>query len=178
MAADFPYHAIIVDNLVGIFKSYCREKKCGVAFSDNIDVHLPDGNLFRPDVSIFCNPSSINIFGKINGVPDLVVEVLSASTMKNDRTKKKDIYERNGVREYWIVDQWKKFVEVYHSVDGKFELDEIYVLYTSEEWEALTDKEREAAQFEIKVSMICLSTCGKCFIGGARSCPSTIDERS
>ena len=152
-ASPFPYHGTIVSRLFRILDSYVFEKQLGVVFPDNIDVNLPDGNVVRPDVSIFCDFSIINQFKKIKGVPDLCVEVLSRSTMKNDRTRKKDIYECNGVKEYWIVDPINKSIEVYHLIDGKYVLDEIYILYSSAEWDDMKDEEKVAAKFEIKVSL-------------------------
>ena len=63
---------------------------------------------------------------------DMVVEVLSPSTRKNDFTIKKDIYEKNGVKEYWIVDQRAKTVDVYILRDGKFNFDESYHKYDAD----------------------------------------------
>jgi Uma2 family endonuclease len=45
-------------------------------------------------------------------VPDLVVEVLSPSTKRIDQEQKKRVYERNGVREYWLVDPVSQSVHV------------------------------------------------------------------
>lgn len=47
-------------------------------------------------------------------VPNLAVEILSSSTAKRDQTEKKDIYARNGVEEYWIVDPRRKVVTIFH----------------------------------------------------------------
>jgi Uma2 family endonuclease len=51
--------------------------------------------------------------GIVEGVPDLVIEILSPSTGKNDRGKKMQAYEFHGVQEYWIVDLANKIIEVY-----------------------------------------------------------------
>jgi Uma2 family endonuclease len=50
-------------------------------------------------------------------VPDLVVEILSPSTARRDRTEKKAIYAANGVREYWLVDPRRRHVVV-HALRG------------------------------------------------------------
>ncbi len=47
------------------------------------------------------------------GAPDLVIEVLSPSTAKRDRGVKFEVYERHGVREYWLIDAEAQFIEVY-----------------------------------------------------------------
>ena len=51
--------------------------------------------------------------GPVWGAPDLVIEVISEGTAKNDRIFKKELYERCGVSEYWIVDPPSKSIEVY-----------------------------------------------------------------
>ena len=55
-----------------------------------------------------------------HGTPDLVVEVLSPSTAVRDRGYKFDLYERHGVREYWLVEPEGRFLEVYVLEDGRF----------------------------------------------------------
>ena len=86
-----------------------------------------------PDVSVVCNPSIVSNGKKILGAPDLIVEVLSESTMKNDLGKKKDVYEKYGVREYWIVNPWIRRVTVYHLINGKFKLNGEYEISDDEE---------------------------------------------
>lgn len=152
-AAAVLNHGTIVNNLFRVFSTYVYERGSGGVFGENTDVYLPDGNLFRPDLSVVCDLSIANRYGNINGAPDLCVEVISRSSRKNDRGKKKDIYARNGVKEYWLVDQTNKSIEVYYLIDGKYDLDEVYDWYSTEEWDALTDEEKAAAKFEIKVSL-------------------------
>ena len=152
-AAPSLTHNTIVTRLLTTFMNYVDEHDCGAVFGDNIDVHLPDGNLFRPDVSIVCDKNILEQRKAIYGVPDLVVEVLSPSTAKRDLTKKKDIYARNGVKEYWIVSPNDRRIEVYHLLDGKFELDGVYYGYSDAMLETLTDDDRAAVQTDIKVSL-------------------------
>ncbi len=54
------------------------------------------------------------------GAPDLVIEILSPSTTSDDRGVKYDLYEKHGVREYWLVDPGAKCIEVYVLKEGKF----------------------------------------------------------
>lgn len=147
-------HGTVIGTLFVDFFLYINTRDINAAvFVDNIDVHLPDGNLFRPDLTVVCNPNIANREGAINGVPDLVVEVLSRSTMKNDIGIKKTVYERNGVKEYWIVDRWAKRVEVYHLIDGKYELDDVYKVYNEDELNNMTEEEKESINYNIKVSI-------------------------
>ena len=48
------------------------------------------------------------------GAPDLIVEILSPSTGKKDLNEKFQLYEKSGVKEYWIVDPGNKYIEVFH----------------------------------------------------------------
>lgn len=124
-------HATVCTNIISEFKQHLRGKKCR-AFCNGVDVFLDEKNRFIPDVMIICNPDIIQEDG-IHGAPDLVVEVLSSTTAKNDRGRKKDAYAKAKVKEYWIVDTWGKYVEVYYNHDGWFVLDNTYFYYTEEE---------------------------------------------
>jgi len=124
-------HATVCTNIASEFRSYLKGKTCR-AFCDGVDVFLDENNRFIPDTMIVCNPDIIKHDG-IHGAPDLVVEVLSKTTAKNDRSKKKYIYAKYGVKEYWIVDTWSKSVEVYYNQDNWFVLDNIYYYLTDEE---------------------------------------------
>ena len=124
-------HALACTNIVSEFGLHLRGKKC-TAFCDGVDVFLDEKNRFVPDVMIVCNPDIIKEDG-IHGAPDLVVEVLSVTTAKNDKGKKKDIYAKAGVKEYWLVDTWNKSVEVYYNKNGWLVLDNIYFYLTEEE---------------------------------------------
>ena len=147
-------HGTIVGKLYFSFMNHILKNNINAAvFSDNTDVYLPDGNLFMPDLTVVCNLDIADREGAIHGVPDMVVEVLSRSTMKNDIGKKKEIYERNGVKEYWIINPWAKSIEVYHLIDGKYDIDYIYQIYSDKDLERLTDKEREDIKYNIKVSI-------------------------
>lgn len=150
-----PYHNNVMGRLYNVICTYLYHKKSGYAFTDSLDVHLPDGNLFRPDLTVVKseNASIINWQKAINGVPDMVVEVLSNSTRKKDLTIKKDIYEKNGVKEYWIIDQRGKTVDVFILRNGKYELDESYFSCTAEEFDSLDEEDKAAYKPEIKVSI-------------------------
>ena len=101
---------------------------------------------------IICDPEKIEDDG-IHGTPDLVVEILSPSTARKDRNEKYFIYEKYGVKEYWIVSPGDKSVEVYLLKDGKFVLDDVYPIYKDYEWDKLTDEEKAEVKFSIKVSL-------------------------
>lgn len=149
------YHNNIMGGIYTLISMYVRQNKLGHVFTNSVDVYLPDGNIFKPDLVVVKkeNAAIINWQGGIHGVPDMVVEVLSRSTRRKDLTIKKDAYESNGVKEYWIVDPYMKSVDVYILQDGKYKLDNSYTKYTAYDWEGLNDEEKSEAKFEIKVSL-------------------------
>ena len=159
MAAS-PYweHVNVTANLIATIGAYARINKLGVAVADNFDVHFPDGSLFRPDFIFVSSENAKKFFSKRNatlhGVPDMVAEIFSRSTMKRDVGIKKDIYERNGVKEYWIIDPWSEYIQVYILRDGKYQLDDVYHNYSDDELSEMTDDERAEVQFEIPVAVL------------------------
>ncbi|MBR1729108.1 MAG: Uma2 family endonuclease [Selenomonadaceae bacterium] len=153
-ARPFPNHITISNKLFCIFYDYIEKNNVKAAAFVECDVYLPDEkNAFIPDFSVFNNLNVINEDKAIHGVPDLVAEVLSRSTMKKDVGIKKDIYERNGVKEYWIINPWAKSIEVYHLIDGKFQLDNVYQIFSEEEYERLEEEERAEVTYEIPVTI-------------------------
>lgn len=149
-------HNVIGGRLYMFIGAYLDAKDLGYCFTDSADVYFPDGSLFQPDFSIVLkeNEQIIRWSGDIYGVPDMVVEILSKSTKKRDVTIKKDVYERNGVREYWIIDPWIKSVTVYHLRDGKYFLDDEYILFDEKELELLTDAEKADVKHEVPVATL------------------------
>ena len=95
----------------------------GVLFDAPMDVQLSGFDIVQPDIVIILNENVRKITPtKIKVAPHLVVEILSPSTAGNDRTIKKDLYERSGVSEYWIVDPFEQQVEQWILRDGKYVL--------------------------------------------------------
>ena len=147
-------HGETNSTLVMIFKMYCRKNNCGKVFGDNMDIHLPDEkNVLKPDLSVFKDRSLFKHGKNIYGVPDLVAEILLPSTANRDFGIKKDIYERNGVKEYWILNHKDKSIHVFHLIDGKYKRDYIYHDFSADELEVLNDEERAEIRKEIKVSV-------------------------
>ena len=157
-ASPFKRHGKIVGRLMFMIGAHAFINGLGSAFSDNFDVNLPDGNVLRPDFIFICAANDKIVFDNedenFHGVPDMVAEIFSRSTMKRDMTIKKDIYERNGVREYWMINPWQESIEVYLLRDGKYFLDEIYFNYSEDELKELTDEERAEVKFEIPVKIL------------------------
>ena len=133
-------HNTVASNIFLIFGNYLKGKPCR-PFADGEDLYLTRTDHFIPDGMIVCDPDKIK-WNRVEGAPDLVVEVLSPRSARYDRGRKKDAYEKCGVREYWIVSHMELTVEQYVLEDGKFVLREVYHQYREEELEAMTEEER------------------------------------
>lgn len=119
--APNPRHQIISANIFE--KVRVLTKGLGVCLYSPVDVYLDDENAFQPDV-VFISNNRRDIIKEdgIYGVPDLVIEILSPSTASYDLKEKFGVYERSGVKEYWIVDPEVNSVEVYFNEHGRFSL--------------------------------------------------------
>ena len=99
------------------------------------DVRLPRANeadddvdtVVQPDISVICDRAKLDDRG-CRGAPDWVIEVLSPSTASHDQILKRALYERHGVREYWLIHPVDLVVTVYRLVDGAYGRPDIYEL--------------------------------------------------
>ncbi len=93
----------------------------GEIFYSPIDVYFEETETYQPDI-IFISKDRLNIIGekKIEGAPDLIVEILSPSTAYYDLKQKKKIYAKHGVKEYWIVDPIENSIEIYENRDEDY----------------------------------------------------------
>lgn len=143
-------HIIIQGNLIRIIGNFLRGKQCKV-FSE-IGVHLDEDNYFIPDITVVCDRSKITEQG-IKGAPDFVAEVLSFSTYRKDITVKKDIYEKFGVKEYWIIRPNDEIIEVYLLRQGKYQLDNVYHNATEQNLKYMSDREKAEINVSLKLSL-------------------------
>ncbi|HCJ78761.1 MAG TPA: restriction endonuclease [Desulfotomaculum sp.] len=121
--SPIPYHQSISMRLELKLASHVLERNLGMVYDAPLDVYLEETETYQPDI-IFIAKERRSIIEptKINGAPDLVVEILSPSTAYYDLKKKFKVYAKHGVKEYWIVDPLEKSVEVYTGKDGNFTL--------------------------------------------------------
>lgn len=110
-------HQAVLGRLHGKFFKFFDTHPCDVYIApfdvrlseDHSDDHLVE-NVVQPDLSVFCDADKLDDKGAI-GAPDLVVEVLSPSTAAKDMKTKLLLYQKFGVREYWLVDTEKNTLE-------------------------------------------------------------------
>jgi Uma2 family endonuclease len=121
-------HQTVSGELFGIIWQFLKNKKCRV-FSAPFDVRLPemkkatDAETFtvvQPDITVICDENKIDERG-CKGAPDVVIEILSQSSAYRDETEKLLLYEKHGVKEYWIVNPDAKYVMIYRNNEKKFE---------------------------------------------------------
>jgi Uma2 family endonuclease len=123
-------HQEISRELIIAFGNYLKNKRCKV-FSAPFDVRLPsngekeDNQIYtvvQPDICIICDKAKLDDKGCI-GAPDMIVEIASGANSKNDVEDKFQIYQKYGVKEYWIVFPHEKTVNVFLlNSTGKYEL--------------------------------------------------------
>ena len=120
-------HQSVSGNLFFDMKSYFNRCGCKI-YEAPFDVRLKKNKgtdsevdtIVQPDISVFCDLTKLDDRGAIDA-PDLVVEITSESTMKRDYNDKFNLYEANGVQEYWIVNPDSESIEVFKSVNNSFE---------------------------------------------------------
>ena len=133
MSAPIRVHAQISAVLFAYLMTFVLKKKkrhkCYI-YHAPFDVRLPiEGsieddqiyNVIQPDICVVCDVTKLDKRGCI-GAPDLIVEVISPSSTKKDWNFKFNLYEKAGVREYWIVSPKAKTVNVFLlQPDGKYD---------------------------------------------------------
>ncbi len=138
----------VLPEIFSSFGNYLKKKKC-VPFGDGTAVYLDEQNRFIPDFMVVCDRSKIQSKW-VYGAPDLLVEILSPSTARNDRMRKKDVYAASGVLEYWIVSPEEQSIEVYLLRDGAYTLDNLYAYCSDEDQADMTEAEKAGLTAEFK----------------------------
>jgi Uma2 family endonuclease len=114
------FHQKISIEFSAIIRNFLRGKDCEV-YAAPFDVLLPElgeeqedeiTTVVQPDISVICDKKKLTEKG-CTGAPDFIIEILSPYTAMKDVDIKRRLYERHGVREYWIVDGGNKFIHVY-----------------------------------------------------------------
>jgi len=110
-------------NLTLLIATHVKRHELGKVFVAPFDVVLDSENTVQPDL-IFVSASNVGIIKPraIFGAPDLLIELISPSSVRRDRYDKKDLYARFGVKEYWIGDPANKSLEILTLKEGHYEL--------------------------------------------------------
>lgn len=121
--APLTTHQKISQKLNQLILNYVEQHNLGEVLYAPVDVILSNEDIIQPDI-LYISKNRIGILKKENvqGAPDLVVEILSPSNKQRDIETKYKLYERHGVREYWIVDPEAKSIEVFQLMDEGLKL--------------------------------------------------------
>jgi Uma2 family endonuclease len=129
-------HARVKTNILSNLDYFIKKNKgnCEV-FTSPFDVRFPKqgesaddkiDTVVQPDICVVCDLSKLDERGCC-GAPDMIVEILSPSTLKRDITEKFALYEEYGVKEYWIVHPNDRVIDVYlMQKDGKYDAGTTY----------------------------------------------------
>ncbi len=133
MAAPIRQHQKISGNLFILIGNYLSDKKCEI-YSAPFDVRLPneqkDGDektytVVQPDLVVVCDLTKLDKRGCV-GPPDLIVEITSPSTIQRDIQDKFKLYQKAGVREYWIVRPEEQTATVFFLKKKRYKLVGMY----------------------------------------------------
>ena len=116
-------HQLCLENLRDAFRDFLKSHGGGRAHFAPFDVHFSDGDVYQPDAFVIRtgNPGKMELNG-FHGAPDIVIEVLSPTSVHYDLEHKRTTYERSGVKEYWVVDPMQWTIECLSNSDQGFVL--------------------------------------------------------
>ncbi len=125
-APELPHQDVVLN--IGIFFRQKSKELGGKAYVAPVDVYFDELNIPQPDVIWLAPNTQCETVGahRLSGAPDLIAEVLSPSTAHIDRKGKFRLYEKHGVREYWMVEPRDQLVEVWQHQEGRFVLLDVY----------------------------------------------------
>ncbi len=116
-------HQTVLAELTYVLTSYVKRHRLGHVWFAPLDVVFGPRTLVDPDLLfLHSDRSSLATEQEIVGPPDLVVEVLSTSTARIDRGRKRALYREEGVREYWVVDPERQQIEVWRPGEAAAEV--------------------------------------------------------
>ncbi len=119
MASPLRRHQVVVMQLLDHLRASMRPVGCEVIVAP-MDVILADHSVVQPDL-LLVTPERASIVGdRIDGAPDLLIEVLSPSTARLDRGDKLRLYAESNVREYWLVDPEARVIEFLTQHQGRW----------------------------------------------------------
>ena len=137
LACHSDSHQRVLTALLLQIGNYLEGKRCNI-YPAPFDVRLfqnakdrPEdvSTVVQPDLMVVCDHNKVDRHG-VHGAPDLVIEILSDSTRRVDRLTKFNLYQRAGVREYWIVDPDAHTVAVHLLQDGQYGSPDFYAANT------------------------------------------------
>ncbi len=133
MAPPRRVHQDVLTELTRQLANFLEGKKCRVypapfgvrLFEQEGDAPEDVDTMVEPDISVVCDLRKLDEYS-CRGAPELVIEILSPSSLRHDRLVKLNLYQRAGVREYWIVNPDEQSVQVFLLDGGILQIHEVY----------------------------------------------------
>jgi Uma2 family endonuclease len=115
-------HQAISGNLHFMIRSWLEQHPVGRIFYAPFDVVFTNFDVVEPDLLYMSHARAAQVLTKkhVTGAPEIVVEIGSKKTRKRDETIKRQLYERSGVSEYWVIDPVLELVRIYGNENGPF----------------------------------------------------------
>ena len=114
-------HARIQGKIYSMINNHILQNQIGEVYFAPVDVYFDKKNAFQPDIFYISNErKDIIKENGIYGAPDLVIEILSKGNKKTDLTKKRNVYETSGVKEYWVADPDTKWCKGFILENGVY----------------------------------------------------------
>jgi Uma2 family endonuclease len=116
-------HQYISANIEKLINFHLQNNDLGILIHAPLDIIFSDKYILQPDIIFIANENlSIIVEHGIEGVPDMIIEIISPSTMWRDRHEKMTTYESFGVNEYWIVDPENQTIDQYLLNEGVYSI--------------------------------------------------------
>lgn len=121
--APIPNHQRILREVGYYILEFLKKTKLGEVFYASCDIYFDEENTVQPDI-FFIAKERRNIIGekKIEGAPDITIEIVSSNSAYRDLVKKKNLYAKFYVKEYWIVMPEEKAIEIYTLKEKNYHL--------------------------------------------------------
>ena len=122
-AAPSSKHQIIINNLGYFITDFVKKSDLGQVIYSPYDVILDTNIVVQPDILYISKENSKNIKKRgFFGSPDLVVEIVSPSSLKRDTEDKRNIYKKYGIKEYWIIFPNEEIIEILELEEGVYKV--------------------------------------------------------
>ena len=121
-------HQIVAGNLYDLLKAFSK-KNGGIAMFSPVDAYLDKKKVFQPDL-LYVAKENLGIISErgLNAAPDFAIEIISPSNSFKDRNQKRKLYQKFGVKEYWVIDPGNLTLEIYD-----LSMEDTPILYLAEE---------------------------------------------
>jgi Uma2 family endonuclease len=127
MPTPIPAHQRLSMRLSNRLFNYIDVHHLGEIFAAPMDTVFTPTDVLQPDL-LFLSTARLHLIGekKIEGAPDLVIEILSPSNGPKEMSYKKFIYEITEVREYWVINIDKKSITQYEKIENEFHIRTVF----------------------------------------------------